>query len=211
VLSLTFARYRSTTSSTVTYGGLDIKSPWIGNLCNALLHKLRVDVARSWNDVEAGQAPARTAVRPTAGVAGSPHAVTASDAIGGGLSNCAITYLPADLTVTLRPITVGANDLSQPIGQLDPSLAFAVTEGSLVNCDALSGALATTADSSSLAGPVPDYSRDAGGDAELRADLCRQTLASRLRPIPRDRRPISGAVRTASFPGSRNLSFLYPA
>jgi hypothetical protein len=60
---------------------------------------------------------------------------------------------------------VGANDLSQPISQLDPSLAFAVAAGSLVNCDALSGALATTADSRSVL--LPDYSRDDGGDAEL--------------------------------------------
>ncbi len=91
----------------------------------------------------------------TAGVGGSSYPVTASAAAGAGVSNYAITYLPGTLTVTPRPITATANNLSRPSSQPNPPLTFAVTAGNLVNGDALSGALATIADNSSLAGSYP--------------------------------------------------------
>ncbi len=81
----------------------------------------------------------------TAQVAGSPYPIIASNAVGAGLSNYSITYLPGALTVTPRPITVTADDLSRFEGAPNPPLAFTVTTGSLANGDLLSGTLATTA------------------------------------------------------------------
>jgi hypothetical protein len=51
------------------------------------------------------------------------------------------TFAPGTLTITPRPITVTANDLSKLPGDPDPALTFAITAGDLVNGDQLSGAL----------------------------------------------------------------------
>jgi hypothetical protein len=50
-------------------------------------------------------------------------------------------FAPGTLTITPRPITVTANDLSKLPGDPDPALTFAITAGDLVNGDQLSGAL----------------------------------------------------------------------
>jgi hypothetical protein len=89
----------------------------------------------------------------TAGV--GAYAITASSAQGSGLSNYTITYLPGMLTVTPRPITVSADDLSRLAGAPNPPLTFAVTSGKLVNGDMLTGALATLATGGSLPGLYP--------------------------------------------------------
>jgi len=107
------------------------------------------------NDTVTSVSLASAGTAATAGVGGSPYPVTASAAVGTGLSNYAITYLPGTLTVTPRPITVTANDLSRPFSQPNPPLTFAVTAGNLANGDVLSGALTTPAISGSLAGPYP--------------------------------------------------------
>ena len=56
-------------------------------------------------------------------------------------SNYAITLVPANLTVTAKPITVSAGDKTKAYGEADPSLTFSVTTGSLVGSDTLSGSL----------------------------------------------------------------------
>ncbi|NEU11861.1 filamentous hemagglutinin N-terminal domain-containing protein [Methylobacterium sp. BTF04] len=67
----------------------------------------------------------------TAQVAGSPYAITASNAQGagllspGGASNYAITFAPGALTVTPAPLTIRANDATKVFGTI---LAFAGTE-----------------------------------------------------------------------------------
>jgi hypothetical protein len=77
----------------------------------------------------------------TAGVAGSPYAITASNATGGTFNagNYDITYVDGALTLTPRPITVVADNQAKVYGTPDPALTF--TAAGLVNGDTLAGAL----------------------------------------------------------------------
>ena len=52
-----------------------------------------------------------------------------------------VTYKPGTLTVAPRPITVTADDKSKTYGASDPALTYAITAGSLVDGDSLSGSL----------------------------------------------------------------------
>ncbi|MDE1994779.1 MAG: hypothetical protein KGI75_19905, partial [Rhizobiaceae bacterium] len=77
--------------------------------------------------------------------------LTASAATGTGLSNYTITYatLTNGLTVNARPITVTADSKNMTYGGTVPTLTYTVGGSGLVNGDMLSGALATTATSTS--------------------------------------------------------------
>lgn len=55
------------------------------------------------------------------------------------------TFSPGVLSITPRPITVTANDLSRIYGNANPALTFTVGGDGLVNGDLLTGALATIA------------------------------------------------------------------
>ncbi|MFM8814810.1 MAG: MBG domain-containing protein, partial [Actinomycetes bacterium] len=68
-------------------------------------------------------------------------------AIGQGTlanSNYDITYVSANLSVTQRAITVTADAKSKEYGATDPTLTYAITTGSLVGSDTLSGSLSRT-------------------------------------------------------------------
>jgi hypothetical protein len=91
----------------------------------------------------------------TAGVSGSPYAITPSAATGTGLANYAIAYVNGRLTVTPVALTVTADDLTRTFGQPNPPLTYTVTAGSLFNGDVLPGSLATAANAFSIAGPYP--------------------------------------------------------
>lgn len=67
---------------------------------------------------------------PFSNVAGSPYAITPSDAIGTGLGNYDITYVAGELTVTPAPLTITANDRAHVygIGTVFDGTGFA-TEG----------------------------------------------------------------------------------
>jgi len=68
-------------------------------------------------------------------------------------SNYTITgFTGANLTVTARPISVTANDLSRIYGDANPTLTYTVGGQGLANGDTLSGALATTATTTSNVG-----------------------------------------------------------
>jgi len=56
-------------------------------------------------------------------------------------ANYDITFVPANLTVTQRPITVTAANKTKVFGSTDPSLTYSITTGSLVGSDSLSGSL----------------------------------------------------------------------
>ncbi|SDE47111.1 filamentous hemagglutinin family N-terminal domain-containing protein [Paracoccus isoporae] len=74
---------------------------------------------------------------PTAGVAGGPYAITASEAIGAGLSNYSIRYENGQMTVTPAPLTITADDQSKIYGQ---SITFDGTEFTstgLLNSDSI--------------------------------------------------------------------------
>jgi hypothetical protein len=66
--------------------------------------------------------------------------------------NYALNYASADLTVTQRAITVTADAKSRAYGEANPALTYQVGGSGLVNGDTLSGALATSATTSSDAG-----------------------------------------------------------
>jgi hypothetical protein len=68
-----------------------------------------------------------------------------------GNSNYTIAYTGANLAVTVRPIAVAANAQSSPYGA-NPTLTYTVGGSGLVNGDTLSGALATTATTTSNVG-----------------------------------------------------------
>ncbi|MGA0786954.1 MAG: beta strand repeat-containing protein [Ilumatobacteraceae bacterium] len=59
-------------------------------------------------------------------------------------ANYTLTFVPADLTITRRAITVTAADKSKTYGEGDPTLTYSVTSGSLVGSETLSGSLART-------------------------------------------------------------------
>ena len=67
-------------------------------------------------------------------------------------ANYALNYASANLTVTPRAITVTADAKSRAYGEANPALTYQVGGSGLVNGDALSGALATSATTSSDAG-----------------------------------------------------------
>jgi hypothetical protein len=56
-------------------------------------------------------------------------------------ANYAITFVPANLTITQRPITVTADDQTKVFGSTDPPLTHLVTTGSLVAGDSFTGSL----------------------------------------------------------------------
>ena len=56
-------------------------------------------------------------------------------------ANYDITFVPANMSITQRPITVTAAAKSKEYGETDPALTLSVTTGSLVGSDALSGSL----------------------------------------------------------------------
>lgn len=53
----------------------------------------------------------------------------------------AITFIPANFTITPRPITITADDKEKVEGEADPALTYGITSGSLVFSDAITGAL----------------------------------------------------------------------
>lgn len=64
------------------------------------------------------------------------------------------SFNPGVLTITPRPITVTANNLSRVYGNANPALTFTVGGLGLVNGDQLTGALATTAGTTTGVGSV---------------------------------------------------------
>jgi hypothetical protein len=87
-------------------------------------------------------------------------AATASNVGGYGItqgslaasSDYKITFTAGTLTVTARPITVTANNLSREYGAANPALTYTVGGDGLVNGDGLSGSLATAATTTSNVG-----------------------------------------------------------
>ena len=94
----------------------------------------------------------------TAGVAGSPYAITVTNATGGGLGNYAISYRFGALTVSPTTLNVTADDQTRMYGLTNPVLTasyngFVNNE----NTNVLSGspAISTTANPGSFVGSYP--------------------------------------------------------
>ena len=73
------------------------------------------------------------------GEAVGPYAITQGTLLLS--SNYALTYTGDDLTITLRPITITADNKSKIISAGDPPLTYQITSGSLAFTDAIIGAL----------------------------------------------------------------------
>lgn len=77
------------------------------------------------------------------GVAGSPYAIQQGSVSAGG--NYSINFIGANLAVTPRAITVTADAKTKVYGSDDPALTYAITSGSLVAGDSISGNLTRVA------------------------------------------------------------------
>jgi chorismate-pyruvate lyase len=60
-------------------------------------------------------------------------------------TNYNLTFVPANLTITTRPITVTADANAKIYGDADPVFSYQITSGSLTNGDSLSGLLSRVA------------------------------------------------------------------
>jgi hypothetical protein len=83
--------------------------------------------------------------RTSAAVAGSPYTIVASVAAGSGLANYNISYIDGTLTVTLKALTITANDRAKTYGD---AITFAGTEfkaDGLVNGDTVASVTLSSA------------------------------------------------------------------
>ena len=96
-------------------------------------------------DTIGGVTLASTGAAAAANVAGSPYAITASNATGSGLSNYTIGYVAGALTVNPAALTITANNASKTYGTVANLGTTAFTETGLVNSDTITGvSLAST-------------------------------------------------------------------
>ncbi len=86
-----------------------------------------------------------TAASGIGGYAIGQGSVAASD-------NYAVRYVGAILTITPRALAIVADDKTRPFGATDPALTYRIGARGLVNGDTLTGALATSATSTSAPG-----------------------------------------------------------
>src|SRR5204862_142816 len=70
-------------------------------------------------------------------------------------SNYNLTYAGANLTITLRPITVTADPKAKVYGYADPALTYQITSGSLAFSNTFTGALIRAAGETVTASPYP--------------------------------------------------------
>ena len=80
-----------------------------------------------------------------AGAAVGTYDIVPSTAMGTGLGNYNISYVNGTLTVSVRNITVTADNKGKTYGDADPSLTYQITSGSLTAGDAFTGAIARVA------------------------------------------------------------------
>lgn len=100
-----------------------------------------------------------------AAVAGSPYAITPSNAAGTGLGNYAITYVPGALAVAPAPLTVRANDETKLQGTAFAFTGSEFTVTGLRNADSVGSATLTSdgAPAAAAAGSYPIFAANALG------------------------------------------------
>jgi hypothetical protein len=87
----------------------------------------------------------------TASVAGSPYAITASAAVGSGLSNYNISYVNGTLTVNTKALTITAKDISKTYGQTITFAGTELTAAGLANGDSVSSVSLSSAGAAATA------------------------------------------------------------
>ena len=115
-------------------------------------------------------------------------------------ANYSITFVTGTLTITQRAITVTADDLTKVYGSTDPSLTWAITTGSLVGSDQLSGLLTRASGSS-----VGSYaiSQGALANANYSITFVGANLTITAKPIT-----VTPAAQTKQY-GASDPSFTY--
>ena len=98
-------------------------------------------------------------------------------------TNYAVSYVPANLSISPRPITVTADPEARIYGDANPVLTYAVGGRGLANADTLSGALATSAGISSDVGNYPIAEGTLGNGNYAIVGYVSANLAVTPRPI----------------------------
>ena len=87
----------------------------------------------------------------TAAVNGSPYAIIATNAVGSGLGNYAISYVNGALTVNAAPLTVIANSMTKTYGQTVTFPGTAFTTSGLLNSDSVASVSLSSAGAAATA------------------------------------------------------------
>ena len=101
-------------------------------------------------------------------------------------SNYSLAFVPAQLTITPRPITVTADPKSQVYGSSDPALTYQITGGSLVNGDTLGGSLSRAAGEDVGAYAIQPGSLTAGTNYNLAFVSANLTITQALLMVTAD-------------------------
>src|SRR5258708_24419570 len=104
------------------------------------------------SDSVGGVTLASTGSAATAGVAGSPYAIMASNAVGNGLGNYTISYVNGALTVNPAALTVTASDQAKTYGQTASLGTSGFTTSGLVNSDSVGSRTLASAGAAATAG-----------------------------------------------------------
>ncbi len=150
-------RYLFAYQPTLTYTSSDLTKAYgddaTGDLATAYtVSGLNAGVANAYlgdtlGSVVSGSAGlTSTGASAAANVAGSPHAITIAQGSLSASTGYALAFNSTGLlTVTPRAVTVTADAGSKVYGNVDPTLTYAVTTGSLVGGDSFTGALSRAA------------------------------------------------------------------
>ncbi|WP_272917032.1 MBG domain-containing protein, partial [Erythrobacter ramosus] len=102
--------------------------------------------------------------------------------LGAG-ANYSIAFVGGQLTITPRPITITADNVTRVYGNANPALTFTLGGAELVNGDQLSGALTTTAGATTGVGNVAITQGTLGAGANYSASFTNGQLTITPRPI----------------------------
>ena len=109
------------------------------------------------------------------------YAIAQGTLAAGG--NYALTFQGANLTVTARPLTITADAQTRVYGDTNPALTYRLGGRGLVNGDALSGALATSATTTSGAGQYAIGQGTLAATANYAVTYAGATLTVTARPL----------------------------
>jgi hypothetical protein len=101
-------------------------------------------------------------------------------------SNYQIAFIGADLTITVRPLTVAADAKTKVYGDADPVLTYQITSGSLVGGDTLTGSLTRAAGENVDTYAILQGTLDAGSNYQITYAGASLTITARLLAITAD-------------------------
>ena len=135
----------------------------------------------------------------TAGATGT-NAGNYTSTASGTAGNYNLSFVDGTLTISQRPITVTADNQSKVYGNADPLLTYAVTSGSLVSGDNLSGVL-TRAEGEAVGSYTINASALANGNYLITANNGTLTISLQLNSTP-----LTAAITSASQASTQAVS-----